>query len=125
MDTIDKVEELLKQNGISKREMARRLRIPASTFARYFAKPHREHLPYRIGIPIADALGIDPNELYDNSIPKVVIAQPTEPLVFLTPEEQKDPKKLLEQVILAFERLPFEDQFTIYKDVMQKVVNNF
>lgn len=123
MDTIDKVEELMKKAGISKRAMARRLGIPSSTFAHLFSKPHREHLPYRIGIPLADELGIDPNELYDNSIPNVVIAQPTEPIVFLSSSDKQDPAKLLKQITLAFDFLDYEDQFDLYKIAMQKVLD--
>lgn len=125
MDTVDRIDEILRERGISRRRMAQMIRVPSSTFARLFSQPHPEHVPYKIGLKIAQVLQIDPNEIYGNSIPGVALARANEPLVFLTTEEQQDPEKLLQQIILAFERVPFEDQFQIWKFAMQKVFDNF
>lgn len=122
MGTIEKVEELLQKSGISKRAMAKRIGVPASTFAHLFAKPHREHLPYRYGIKIADALGIDPNELYNN-IPNIVIARSDERPVLLSASDKQDPEKLLRQICLAFDMLPYDDQFELYRIAMQRVLD--
>ena len=122
----EKIDTILKDREISRRELARMAGINEQTLGTVF-RTHPKHLAYKYGQPIAEALHINVNDLYmDDPAPGVVIGPADQELQIPSIKKLTDDDYKLQQIIEAYTK--YKDPLhrdELHRLAMQQLMDEF